>query len=74
MSLKHQLHQAIDELPESVTLEEAFERLYRAFKLKQQQGQDRDPLRLIGRLKPRDGRRVTVEEMNEAIRQRGARQ
>jgi hypothetical protein len=35
MSIKQSLHQAVEALPESVTLEEAFERLYSAFKLKQ---------------------------------------
>lgn len=35
MSVKQQLASAIDELPDSVTLEEAIQRIYRAFKLKQ---------------------------------------
>ena len=35
MSMKRQLAEAIAEMPDSLTLEEAVERLYRAFKLKQ---------------------------------------
>ena len=35
MSAKQQLRAAIEEIPESSTLEEAFKRLYQAFKLKQ---------------------------------------
>lgn len=35
MSTKQRLAQAIAELPDSVSIEEAVERLYRAFKLKQ---------------------------------------
>lgn len=35
MSVKQALSEAIEALPESTTLEEAFERLYRAFRLKQ---------------------------------------
>jgi hypothetical protein len=34
MSVKQQLAQAVDSLPESITVEEAFERLDRAFKLR----------------------------------------
>ena len=35
MSIKHKLARAVEELPDSTTLEEAFDRLYSAFKLKQ---------------------------------------
>lgn len=35
MSVKQKLHAAVEALPESLTIEEAVERLYRAFKLKQ---------------------------------------
>ena len=72
MSVKQVLQQTVDLLPDSVTVEDAFERLYRAFKLKQVHEKGSDPLRLIGRLKPRDGRHVSLEEMNEVIRRRGA--
>ena len=41
MSPKQRLTQAIAELPESLTIEEAVERLYLAFKLKQAHGRDR---------------------------------
>ncbi len=36
MSAKKQLAEAVQELPDSVTVEEAFERLYRLFKLRHQ--------------------------------------
>jgi hypothetical protein len=36
MSIKQQLTQAVADLPESVSLEEAFERLYRAFRAQQE--------------------------------------
>ena len=35
MSVKHELAEAVEALPESIGLEEAVERLYQAFKLKQ---------------------------------------
>lgn len=39
MSVKQSLRQAVDDLPESVTLEEAFQRLYAAFRMKQARDQ-----------------------------------
>lgn len=38
MSVKKQLAATVDALPESVTIEEAIERIYAAFKLKQELG------------------------------------
>lgn len=34
MSAKHQLHRAVDALPDSLTVEEAVEQLHQVFKLK----------------------------------------
>jgi predicted transcriptional regulator len=68
MSIKQQFHAAVEALPDSVSVEEAFERLYQAFKLKQaheRRGLD-DPTVLLralqqgeadiasGRVKPHD--------------------
>ncbi len=39
MSLKQQLAAAVERLPDNVTVEDAFERLYQAFKLKQLRAQ-----------------------------------
>lgn len=43
MSVKQQLVETVQTLPESVTLEEAIERIYRAFKLKQQMSPESPP-------------------------------
>ena len=49
MSIKQQLHQAIDSLPDSLTLEEAVDRLYRAFKVKHPDlpGSELEPLPVL---------------------------
>ena len=43
MSIKQTLRQTVESLPESVTLEEAFDRLYAAFKMKQARSDPREP-------------------------------
>lgn len=44
MSAKRDLAQAVEALPESITIEEAFERLYQAFKLKRAQTHPEPPI------------------------------
>lgn len=64
MSIKQSLRQAIEALPESVTLEEAFERLYTAFKMKQAQTQGQRMAAILEELAQSGGGR----ELSDAAR------
>ena len=63
MSIKQAIQQAVDELPESVTLEEAFERLYRAFKLKQARTQGQRMAAILEEL----ARSIGAEEISAPV-------
>lgn len=58
MSVKQSLHQAIETLPESLTLEEAFERLYQLFKLKHRPAQGQRMAAILEELAQAGGTRA----------------
>ena len=55
MSVKQWFQQAVDALPETVTVEEAFERLYSAFRSKQAFGQGQRMSAILEKLAGRGG-------------------
>jgi hypothetical protein len=76
MSVKSQLTQAIAELPDSLSMEEAVERIYRAFKLKQERVGSKTALSSDGTLRNLVGllgtppRSLTLDEMDVALQDR----
>lgn len=70
MSAKQQLAEAIAALPDSISVEEAVERLYRAFKLKQArlgQAEPRSIKDTFGLLHRPGQATMSVAEMDDAI-------
>lgn len=76
MSVKSQLTAAIAEMPDSLSLEEVVERLYRAFKLQQKEGtlaavaSPGSGLRTLVGLLGKPSRSLTLEEMDAALQDR----
>jgi hypothetical protein len=70
MSAKEQLAEAIAALPDSISVEEAVERLYRAFKLKQArllQPESRSIRESFGLLHRPGQQPMSIADMDEAI-------